>query len=244
MKYRWGELKKRNAGTEDYWSRRELQKLNAKEKNRSGNAKNGKCRNDIRTPRKNEEKYAEYRYKRKKSLYTAESMKISWKLWRIKINANISSTIFYIFILLRIKTFISTNNQAETAFYAKEEGRQEKQRNKKLISAWKKHQDGKKPAWIYAEDGLDVSKGKKTLYVLCTYLLINWTRNGNPFINWQSTGNQLTVHQPWISIQSPTKGTTQHERRQKQQNRNQTYPRWNTIRHPPDVRTTHREQSI
>ena len=122
MKYGWGELKKRNAGTEDYWSWRELQKLNAKEKNRSGNAKNGKCRNDIRTPRKNEEKYAEYRYKRKKFLYTAESMKISWKLWRIKINANISSTIFYIFILLRIKTFISTNNQAETAFYAKEEG--------------------------------------------------------------------------------------------------------------------------
>ena len=66
MKYGWGELKKRNAGTEDYWSRRELQKLNAKEKNRSGNAKNGKCRNDIRTPRKNEEKYAEYRYKRKR----------------------------------------------------------------------------------------------------------------------------------------------------------------------------------
>lgn len=60
--------------------------------------------------------------KEKKSLYTAESMKISWKLWRIKINANSSSTIFYIFILLRIKTFISTNNQAETAFYAKEEG--------------------------------------------------------------------------------------------------------------------------
>ena len=56
MKYGWGELKKRNAGTEDYWSRRELQKLNAKEKNRSGNAKNGKCRNDIRTPRMNEEK--------------------------------------------------------------------------------------------------------------------------------------------------------------------------------------------
>ena len=55
MKYGWGELKKRNAGTEDYWSRRELQKLNAKEKNRSGNAKNGKCRNDIRTPRMNEE---------------------------------------------------------------------------------------------------------------------------------------------------------------------------------------------
>lgn len=125
MKYGWGELKKRNAGTEDYWSRRELQKLNAKEKNRSGNAKNGKCRNDIRTPRKNEEKYAEYRYKRKKNLYTAESMKISWKLWRIKISAIISSTIFYIFILLHIKTFISTNNQAETAFYAKEESRQE-----------------------------------------------------------------------------------------------------------------------
>ena len=60
--------------------------------------------------------------KEKDSLYTAESIKISWKLWRIKINANISSTIFYIFILLRIKTFISTNNQAETAFYAKEEG--------------------------------------------------------------------------------------------------------------------------
>ena len=63
--------------------------------------------------------------KEKDSLHTAESMKISWKLWRIKINANSSSTIFYIFTLLRIKTFISTNNQAETAFYAKEEGRQE-----------------------------------------------------------------------------------------------------------------------
>lgn len=59
---------------------------------------------------------------KKDSLYTAESIKISWKLWRIKINANISSTIFYIFILLRIKTSISTNNQAKTAFYAKEEG--------------------------------------------------------------------------------------------------------------------------
>lgn len=60
--------------------------------------------------------------KEKDSLYTAESIKISWKLWRIKINANISSTIFYIFILSRIKTFTSTNNQAKTAFYAKEEG--------------------------------------------------------------------------------------------------------------------------
>lgn len=81
MKYGWGEFKKRNAGTEDYWSRRELQKLNAREKNGSGNAKREmqkeKCRNDIRTPRMNEEKYAEYRYKRKKSLYTAESIKIS-----------------------------------------------------------------------------------------------------------------------------------------------------------------------
>ncbi|WP_315356362.1 hypothetical protein [Prevotella denticola] len=28
--------------------------------------KNGKCKNDIRTPRKNEEKYAEYRYKKKR----------------------------------------------------------------------------------------------------------------------------------------------------------------------------------
>ena len=114
--------------------------------------------------------------------------------------------------------------QTGTAFYAKEEGRQEKQRNKKLISAWKKHQDGKKPAWIYAEDGPNASKGKKTVYVLYTYLLINWTRNGNPFINWQSTGNQLTAHQPWISIQSPTKGTTQHERRQKQQNKKSNLP--------------------
>ena len=70
MKYGWGELKKRNAGTEDYWSRRELQKLNAREKNGSGNTKNGKCRNDIRTPRKNEEKYAEYRYKRKIPVYS------------------------------------------------------------------------------------------------------------------------------------------------------------------------------
>ena len=60
--------------------------------------------------------------KEKDSLYTAESIKISWKLWRIKINANSSSTIFYIFILSRIKTFTSTNNQAKTAFYAKEEG--------------------------------------------------------------------------------------------------------------------------
>lgn len=66
MKYGWGELKKRNAGTEKYWSRRELQKQNIKEKSRSGNTKNGKCRNDIRTPRKNKEKYAEYRYKRKR----------------------------------------------------------------------------------------------------------------------------------------------------------------------------------
>lgn len=73
-----------------------------------------------------------------------------------------------------------TWEQTGTAFYAKEEGRQEKQRNKKLISAWKKHQDEKKPAWIYAEDGPNASKGKKTVYILCTYLLINWTRNGKP----------------------------------------------------------------
>ena len=66
IKHGCGELKKRNAVTEDYWSRRELQKLNAREKNGSGNTKNGKCRNDIRTPRKNKEKYAEYRYKRKR----------------------------------------------------------------------------------------------------------------------------------------------------------------------------------
>ena len=78
-----------------------------------------------------------------------------------------------------------TWEQTGTAFYAKEEGRQEKQRNKKLISAWKKHQDGKKPAWIYAEDGPNVSKWKKTVYVLCTYLLINWTRN---------TPHKLTVN--------------------------------------------------
>lgn len=38
IKHGCGELKKRNAVTEDYWSRRELQKLNAKEKNGSGNA--------------------------------------------------------------------------------------------------------------------------------------------------------------------------------------------------------------
>lgn len=66
IKHGCGELKKRNTGTEDYWNRRELQKLNAREKNGSGNTKNGKCRNDIRTPRKNEEKYAEYRCKRKR----------------------------------------------------------------------------------------------------------------------------------------------------------------------------------
>lgn len=76
IKHGCGELKKRNASTENYKSRRELQKLNAKEKNKSGNAKR-ECGNDIRTPRMNEEKYAEYRYKRKKSLYTAESIKIS-----------------------------------------------------------------------------------------------------------------------------------------------------------------------
>lgn len=70
IKHGCGELKKRNAVTEDYWSRRELQKLNAREKNGSGNTKNGKCRNDIRTPRKNEEKYAEYRYKRKIPVYS------------------------------------------------------------------------------------------------------------------------------------------------------------------------------
>ena len=39
MKDGWEELKKRNAGTEDYWSKRELQKQNAKKKNRSGNTK-------------------------------------------------------------------------------------------------------------------------------------------------------------------------------------------------------------
>lgn len=36
-----------------------------------------KCRNDIRTPRMNEEKYAEYRYKRKRFPAYAEFMKIS-----------------------------------------------------------------------------------------------------------------------------------------------------------------------
>lgn len=66
IKHGCGELKKKNAGTENYRSRRELQKQNTKEKSRSGNAKNEKCRNDIRTPRMNEEKYAEYRYKRKR----------------------------------------------------------------------------------------------------------------------------------------------------------------------------------
>ena len=121
IKHGCGELKKRNTGTEDYWNRRELQKLNAREKNGSGNTKNGKCRNDIRTPRMNEKNMQNTDIK-KDSLYTAESIKISWKLWRIKINANSSSTIFYIFTLLRIKTSISTNNQAKTAFYAKEEG--------------------------------------------------------------------------------------------------------------------------
>lgn len=138
-------LKKRNAGTEDYWSRRELQKLNAKEKNKSGNAKNEKCRNNARTPRKNEEKICRIQIlKKKDSLYTAESMKISWKLWRIKINANSSSTIFYIFTLLRIKTFISTNNQAETAFYVNEEGlRKVKEEQSKSLD--EKYRNRQKP---------------------------------------------------------------------------------------------------
>lgn len=39
IKHGCGELKKRNASTENYKSRRELQKQNAKEKNRSGNTK-------------------------------------------------------------------------------------------------------------------------------------------------------------------------------------------------------------
>ena len=43
IKHGCGELKKRNASTENYKSRRELQKLNAKEKNKSGNAKR-ECR--------------------------------------------------------------------------------------------------------------------------------------------------------------------------------------------------------
>lgn len=126
MKYGWGKLKKRNAGTEDYWSRRELQKLNAREKNGSGNAKremrkrNAKMIYERREWMKKNMQNTDI--KEKDSLHTAESMKISWKLWRIKINTNISLTIFYIFILLRIKTFISTNNKAETAFYVNEEG--------------------------------------------------------------------------------------------------------------------------
>ena len=42
----------------------------------------------------------------------------------------------------------------------------------------KKNQDGKSlPEYI---DSPKASKGKKAVYVLCTYLLINWTRNGKP----------------------------------------------------------------
>lgn len=63
--------------------------------------------------------------------------------------------IFYIFILLRIKTFISSNKQAETAFYAKEEGlrkvkeEQSKQLDEKIPEQTKtclrKEKEGLKP---------------------------------------------------------------------------------------------------
>lgn len=128
IKHGCGKFKKRNTGTEDYWSRRELSRM---QKKRSGMQKE-RTKAEMQKMRNAEMIYERREWmkknmqstdiKEKDSLHTAESIKISWKLWKIKINSNSSSTIFYIFILLRIKTFISTNNQAETAFYAKEEG--------------------------------------------------------------------------------------------------------------------------
>lgn len=102
-----------------------------------------------------------------------------------KTQASYHQYFIYLYYHVFKRLYSIYTEQTGTAFYAKEEGRQEKQRNKKLISAWKKHQNGKKPAWIYAEDGPNASKGKKTVYVLYTYLLINWTRN---------TPHKLTVN--------------------------------------------------
>ncbi|WP_315391853.1 hypothetical protein [Prevotella denticola] len=56
-----------------------------------------------------------------------EEKKIMIKTYRKqrRRDAGILTSIFYIFTLSRIQTFISTHKQTGTAFYAKEEGRQE-----------------------------------------------------------------------------------------------------------------------
>ena len=76
IKHGCGKFKKRNTGTEDYWSRRELSRMQ-KKRTKAEMQKREMKEWYIRTSRKNEEKYAEYRYKRKKSLHTAGFMKIS-----------------------------------------------------------------------------------------------------------------------------------------------------------------------
>ena len=55
--------------------------------------------------------------------------------------------------------------QTGTAFYAKEEGRQEKQQNKKLISAWKNIRMGKSlPEYMQKTARMPVKEKKFTYY--------------------------------------------------------------------------------
>ena len=62
-----------------------------------------------------------------------------------------------------------TWEQTETPFYAKEEGRQEKQRNKKLISAWKKNLDGKSlPEYMQKTARMPVNERKRFTYYVPT----------------------------------------------------------------------------
>ena len=51
---------------EECWHRGLLKLKRITEAECKGKERKRKCRNDIRTPRMNEEKYAEYRYKRKR----------------------------------------------------------------------------------------------------------------------------------------------------------------------------------
>lgn len=72
IKHGCGEFKKRNTGTEDYWSRRELSRMQKKRSRMQKKRTKAEMQKRemkewyIRTSRKNEEKYAEYRYKRKR----------------------------------------------------------------------------------------------------------------------------------------------------------------------------------
>lgn len=73
----WNEIRMRKIKKEECWHRGLLKQkritkaeCKGKERKRKCKKRNAKekCKNDIRTPRMNEEKYAEYRYKRKRFL--------------------------------------------------------------------------------------------------------------------------------------------------------------------------------